>query len=86
MLSGGDPSPSRLSGVTSAARRAVGQWPSGESFAQELLAGLNHAAETESDPDRKSRLREAVAVLGGIARTVVVEVATRAVERQTGMA
>jgi hypothetical protein len=84
MMSGGDPSPWRLSGVTAAARQAVGQWPSGESLVEQLVAGLRAAELSESDPVQKSRLHALVDALTGIARDVVVQVATSVVTRSIG--
>jgi hypothetical protein len=72
-------------GVTPEARRAVGQWPTGESLVAELVKGLDAAAEREADPERKSRMRQAAAVVGGTARDVVVDVAAKVVERSMGL-
>jgi hypothetical protein len=68
-------------GVTPEARRGVGQWPSGESLVSQLVEGLNAAAEREADPERKGRLRQAAGLLGGMARDVVVAVASSVVDR-----
>jgi hypothetical protein len=43
-------------GVTPAARRAVGQWPTAESMIERLAAGMALAAEREADPEQRSRL------------------------------
>jgi hypothetical protein len=40
VMADGDPSPQMVSGVTPAARRAVGQWPSPETLADRLIAAL----------------------------------------------
>jgi hypothetical protein len=63
----------------------VGQWPTAESLAGQIAEALAEAAEHEPDPVKKSRLREAGAVLGDTARGVLVEVLSRVVERQAGM-
>jgi hypothetical protein len=42
--------------VTAAARRAVGQWPTGESLIDQLAAGIARAAEKEADPEQRRRL------------------------------
>jgi hypothetical protein len=70
-----------VQGVTPEARRVVGQWPTGESLVSQLVEGLNAAAEREADPERKSRLRQAAGLLGGMARDVVVAVASGVVDR-----
>jgi len=71
-----------ITDVTERARRLVGQWPTAESLAGEIAKALTEAAEHEPDPVKKSRLREAGAVLGDTARGVLVEVLSRIVERQ----
>ena len=78
VLAGGNPNPQMVSGVTAAARRAVGQWPSPESMTDRLLAALDSAAEQEEDPARKSRLRSAADAVAGIGRDVLVNVITAA--------
>jgi hypothetical protein len=71
--------------VTPEARRAVGQWPSGESLIQQIADGLAAAAEKETDPEQKSRLRQAAALLGGAVRDIAIGVAERYAERMAGM-
>jgi len=74
-----------VDGVTPEARRAVGQWPSGESLIQQIADGLAAAAEKETDPEQKSRLRQAAALLGGAARDIAIGIAERYAERMAGM-
>jgi hypothetical protein len=74
-----------ITGVTERARRLVGQWPTAESLAAEITKALGEAADHESDPAKKTRLREAATFLGETARGVVVEVLSRVVERQAGL-
>ena len=81
----GDPARWYISGVTPEARRPVGQWPTGESLVIQLVDGLKAAAERETDPERKSRLRQTAALLGGVARDVAVEIAEKVIERVTGL-
>jgi len=52
---------------------------------QQLTDGLTAAAERETDPERKSGLRQAAALLGGAVRGIAVDVAARAVERSMGL-
>ena len=44
-----------INGVTPAASRAVGQWPTAESLIGQLVAGLDTAAEREEDPEQRGR-------------------------------
>jgi len=81
---GGDPTDSFVTSASAAARQAVGQWPSGESLVEQLVAGLRAAEQIETDPVEKSRLRTALDALTGIARDVVVGVATSVVTRSIG--
>jgi hypothetical protein len=74
-----------IDAVTADARRAVGQWPTGESLVSQLAEGLAAAAEKEADPERKTRLRQAAVLLGGAVRDIAVEIAGRFVERAAGL-
>src|SRR6266516_1183993 len=71
--------------VTADARRAVGQWPTGESLVRQLAQGLAAAAEKEADPERKTRLHQAAGLLGGAARDIAVDIAERFAERAAGL-
>jgi hypothetical protein len=74
-----------VNGVMPEARRAVGQWPTGESLVSQLVAGLDAAAERETNPERKSRMWQAAALLGGAVRDVVVDIAAKIIERGAGL-
>ena len=54
-MSMGGPQSWSVQGVTPAARRAVGQWPSAESLITRLVAGLNAAADQEANPEHRHR-------------------------------
>jgi hypothetical protein len=64
--------PVRVTGVTERARIAVGQWPSPETLMTGLVRALERAADDEPEPERKSKLRTAAAILVGVARDVAV--------------
>jgi hypothetical protein len=74
-----------ITGVSERARRLVGQWPTAESLAGQVVMALTEAAEHEPDPTKKNRLRSAAAVFSDTARGVLVEVLSRVVERQAGL-
>jgi len=80
VMAGGSPRPHHISDVTDAARRAVGQWPSADVWTERLLLALNAAADAEPDADRKKGLRVAAQTLGGIGRSVLVNVVTQGIE------
>jgi hypothetical protein len=63
-----------IMGVTDEGRRAVGQWPSPELWADRIIQELQEAAEREPDPTMKSRLRATAEGLAGFGRDVLVGV------------
>jgi hypothetical protein len=63
-----------VDGVSERARRELGGWPSADTLVDQLAAALRQAADEESEPERKGRLREAADVVGGMARDVAVAV------------
>ena len=68
--------------VTTAARRAVGQWPTAEGIIERLAAGITPAAERESDPEQKRRVLTVARELGGAAKAIAVNVASEILERR----
>jgi len=84
-MSMGGPESWSVQGVTPAARQAVGQWPSAENLITRLVEGLNVAAEHEADPQRKSRLRQAAALLGGTVRDIATDIAAQVIGRSMGL-
>jgi hypothetical protein len=73
-----------IMGVTDEARQAVGQWPSPEVWVDRLVKALRVAAERESDPEKKSRLRAMAEGLGGFARDVAVGVLSGGITQSMG--
>ena len=71
-----------VTSVTSAARREVGQWPTGESLIERLAGGIAEAAEREADPERKRRLLAVARELGGALKAVAVNVASDMLEHR----
>ena len=55
--------------------------PQPDEFVAELILGLERAADGESDPEIKSRLRGAAAILGTVGRHVTTEVAAKIIVR-----
>lgn len=70
--------------VTDAGRRAVGQWPSAESFVAALAAGIAEAAELEPDPDQRSKLKKTSKWLGGSVKEIAIQVAATILAKQSG--
>ena len=55
--------------------------PDASEFVNELILGLERAADGESDPEIKSRLRGAAAILGTVGRHITTEIAAKIIER-----
>jgi len=85
IVGGGDPGNYFVTGVSDAARRAVGQWPSAETVADSLLDALSTAADSEQDPERKSKLRTAADAIGGVGRELLVSVVSSALTKSIGL-
>ncbi|MFF4548611.1 hypothetical protein ACFY1J_30995 [Streptomyces sp. NPDC001406] len=81
----GGPETWDVRGVSGEARRLVGQWPTAEQFVDQVVRGLQAAADEEPDPERRGRLRELAGSAGGMARDVFVDVATAVISRQMGV-
>lgn len=71
--------------VFSQARIATGQWPTAESLAARIIAGLEETAAQEPDEAKRGKIREAVTVLGETAKDVTTNVLTAVILRSTGM-
>jgi hypothetical protein len=72
--------------LTPAGRRAAGQWPSAEDLVPRLVEALTQVADTTDDLAQKGRLRQAAATLGGVGRQIAVEISTKMLEHQMGLA
>ncbi|MGH3276060.1 MAG: hypothetical protein ACRDNZ_17260 [Streptosporangiaceae bacterium] len=72
---GGDPTFWYVLKVTPQARRAVGQWPTPDSFVTRLAAELSAAAAQEDDNERKGLLSYAARLIGDSLRDVAVRAA-----------
>lgn len=81
----GHPGVFMVSGVTAAARQAVGQWPTPESLVDQLAAAFGDAAEAEPDAEKKSRLRQVAGFLTSAGRDVATEVVSKVILHSTGM-
>jgi hypothetical protein len=83
---GGDPILGRVTAILPAGRRAVGQWPSSGDLLRRLAEALDQVADDTDDSETKNRLRQGGKALGSLTQKVAVEVITRLVEHQTGLA
>ena len=70
---------------TGHARRTVGTWPTPDLWADRLIAALTEAAENETDPDKKSKLRKAADALGSMGGQVLGGVITSYVTHAAGI-
>ena len=55
--------------------------PEADQFVSELILGLERAADGESDPEIRSRLRGAAAILSTVGRNVTTDVAANIIVR-----
>jgi hypothetical protein len=81
----GDPAAWFVRKVTSAARRAVGQWPTPEGLVDALAEAFGNAAEEEPDAEKKSRLRQVGTFLSSTGRGVATEVVSKVILHSAGM-
>jgi len=65
-----------IDAVTERTRRELGTWPTSAGVVDELVDALQRAADAETEPERKSRLRAIAEGLSGFAREVAVGVVT----------
>jgi hypothetical protein len=72
---GGDPTFWYVLKVAPQARRAVGQWPTPDSFVTKLAAELSAAASQEEDVERKGLLSYAARLIGDTVRAAAVRAA-----------
>lgn len=84
-MTGGHPETWYVTKVTSAARQTVGQWPTAQSVTASLAKAFGSAAESEPDPEEKSRLRQVASFLGSTGRDVATEVVSKVILRSAGM-
>lgn len=58
----------RITGISSGARRLVGQWPSPEELVKQIVSALEVAAENEPDAEKRSKLKSAASSIGSFAK------------------
>jgi hypothetical protein len=63
-----------ITGITERTRVELGSWPSPASVVDQLVEALTAAADRETEPDKKGRLRSTADALSGFARDVAVGV------------
>jgi hypothetical protein len=71
--------------VTPEARRAVGQWPTPDGLVVQLAEAFGKGADSEPDPERRSRLRQVAAFLTSTGRDVATEVVSKVILHSAGM-
>jgi len=80
----GSPENWHVNTVYAEARRAVGQWPTAESLAAQLIEAFSKAADQEPDPEQKSRLRSIAGWLGGAGSQIAINVLSTVVGHKLG--
>lgn len=75
-----------IKGVTEKGLRASGAWPNdAELLADRILAVLAERAETEPEPEKRSKLQTGLKGVGGMTRDVLVDVLGAALAKSTGL-
>lgn len=74
-----------VGGVTEKTRRELGSWPSPDSMVDRLARAFADAAERESEPERKKKLRAVADGVGGAGRAVAVELFAAFLRQQAGL-
>jgi hypothetical protein len=82
---GGDPTFWYVLKVTPQARRAVGQWPTPDSFVTRLAEELSTAAAQEEDTERKGLLSYAARLIGDTLREAAVRAAGQVLAPSTDL-
>lgn len=72
---------SEASEASSEALDTAQSGPEADQFVTELILGLERAADGESDPEIRSRLRGAAAILSTVGRNVTTDVAANIIVR-----
>ncbi len=80
-----DPSPHQVARVFPEARRLVGQWPSAESLAEQVLRALAEAAQSEPDTQKRSRLTDLTAELREMGMGVLTDVLAKFAAHTVGL-
>lgn len=75
-----------ITGVTPAARRAVGQWPTPENVVARLAEAFIAAAEQEPDSERRGKLRAVGGFLADTGKDFAAEVVAKVIAHQIGAA
>ena len=68
------------------ARRTVGTWPPPpEAWADRLIEAINEAADSEPDPEQRSKLRRLAGAVAEVGRGVFSEVIATVITKSAGM-
>ena len=73
-----------ITGVSPAARRAVGQWPTPENVVDRLAEAFTAAAEHEPDAERRSKLRAVGGFMAETGRALAADVIAKVIGQHTG--
>jgi DNA-binding Lrp family transcriptional regulator len=74
-----------ITGISERTRRTLGSWPSPEALLDQLVRAFAEAAERETEPERKSRLRAVAEGLGDAGRTVALDLLAAFLRQQAGL-
>ncbi|GAA4259852.1 hypothetical protein [Dactylosporangium darangshiense] len=66
-------------------RRAAGQWPTAELIVERVLAGIQQAADTEPDPEKKSKLKQTAVFLGSSGKDLFINLLASVIAKSAGL-
>lgn len=75
----------RVSNPSGRARQLAGTWPSPGAIAEEIIDGLNEAAEFEDDENKRGKAKRTAAWLGGAGKDVFADVVAAVIAKQMGV-
>lgn len=71
--------------VTGQAKREAGCWPTSQALAEDLIAQLEKQAETETDPEKKSRIKGFIKGTSQAGREIAIDVMASVLKQQMGI-
>lgn len=75
--------------VTGHARRMAGAWPTKEALsvalAEQMIKGLNDAADAEDDDEQRGKMKRTASWIGGAGKDVFANVVAAVIAKQMGM-
>jgi len=78
-MTGGNPAPWAVTGVSSNARQLVGAWPTPQSLARDIYRQIENLSGSESNPTKSSWFKNFLGETSAMGKDIVVEVLAAAI-------